>query len=371
MVRILHTADLHLGMKFAAYPEVQSRLSEARFTALETLVERANSEQCNILVIAGDLFDRPRHAVADIRRAAQSLERFDGEVAVVLPGNHDFAGPKSDLWIRFRAEAGDRTLLIDTPQAVDLRHYGVSAAVYPAPCFAKHSHTNGVDWITAQTRIEDVDVHIGVAHGSLSGISPDPEGQYYPMSAEELRALHPDLWLLGHSHIIYPEHPNAGDRVFNPGTPEPDGFDCTHGGNAFIIDVSSERKITVRAISTGTYRFEIRPLKIEVDTDFSALGRSQVAGLENNLLLRLVVSGTLVPESREALNTLEAEIGRDVFHLLLDETGVREALTPERIRAEFSDGSLAGQLLSTFLDEEDSAALSAAYDMLQEARRDT
>ncbi len=42
-LKILHTSDIHLGMKFASYDgEVQEKLVEARFECLARLVSAAN-----------------------------------------------------------------------------------------------------------------------------------------------------------------------------------------------------------------------------------------------------------------------------------------------------------------------------------------
>lgn len=54
-LKIFHTSDIHLGMKFASYPEVQKELSEARLNTLEILVEISNTGVCDIFVVAGDL----------------------------------------------------------------------------------------------------------------------------------------------------------------------------------------------------------------------------------------------------------------------------------------------------------------------------
>ena len=124
--KILATADLHLGMRFAAYPEVQSELSESRFAVLDRLVEMANSEQCGLFIVAGDLFDRLKLPKADIIRAAKALGRFDGSLTAVLPGNHDYyGGSRSGLWNTFREQAGDATLLLQDQQAYDLSRYGL------------------------------------------------------------------------------------------------------------------------------------------------------------------------------------------------------------------------------------------------------
>ena len=53
---IFCTSDLHLGMKFANYPDnIRESLVEARFKTLKRLVEKANSEKCDLFVVAGDL----------------------------------------------------------------------------------------------------------------------------------------------------------------------------------------------------------------------------------------------------------------------------------------------------------------------------
>jgi len=53
------------------------------------MVEVAMQEKCDLLVIAGDLFDSVKVQKPVVRKAAEILRRFDGMV-VVLPGNHDF-----------------------------------------------------------------------------------------------------------------------------------------------------------------------------------------------------------------------------------------------------------------------------------------
>ncbi|HVW03076.1 MAG TPA: metallophosphoesterase, partial [Planctomycetaceae bacterium] len=60
MLRFLHIADLHLGMKITRYAREASRkIQEARFQALERVRSLANSPSLGyqFVVIAGDLFD--------------------------------------------------------------------------------------------------------------------------------------------------------------------------------------------------------------------------------------------------------------------------------------------------------------------------
>jgi DNA repair exonuclease SbcCD nuclease subunit len=81
MIRIFHTADLHLGLKFTRggySPALRNRLVEQRLAALRGMVELANERSCEVFVMAGDLFDTPRVTKGIVREAAEILARFEG-----------------------------------------------------------------------------------------------------------------------------------------------------------------------------------------------------------------------------------------------------------------------------------------------------
>ena len=265
-LKIFLTSDVHLGMKFSGYPEVQTDLAEARFATLSRLVQRANEEHCNLFAVAGDLFDRVSVSKKDIIRAAQILGDFQGSLLTMLPGNHDYiTGEKGDLWATFEEHAGDNVMILKSRQIESLHHYGLDVNLYPAPCNSKHSNENSIGWIKEACRNENVLYHIGVAHGSLEGFSPDFDGRYFPMTPSQLHACGLDLWLMGHTHIQYPEKPGPRDRIFYPATPEPDGFDCSHEGKSWILELDGDKNIQAKSIATGTFCFVDKELLLNHD----------------------------------------------------------------------------------------------------------
>ena len=133
-IKIFHTADLHLGMKFAGYPAIQNELINARYETLEKMVEIANREKCELFVIAGDLFDRVTMKPAEIKRAVTILNEFSGDMVLVLPGNHDFYTGDSSLWKEFSKYAGDRVLVLNELKVYDLREHHLDAAIFPGTC---------------------------------------------------------------------------------------------------------------------------------------------------------------------------------------------------------------------------------------------
>ncbi|HED24257.1 MAG TPA: DNA repair exonuclease, partial [Firmicutes bacterium] len=297
-LKLLHTADLHLGMTFnnRPYPDdIRKQLVEARFEALGRVVEIANKENCGLLVIAGDLFHRANVAAEAVIKAIDILKRFAG-VTAVLPGNHDYFEPYSSLWALFRDKAFDGLIMLAERRPYRLYDYGIDAILYPAPCDSKHSAENRLGWIEGLAEKPEGRWHIGVAHGTVRGISPDFADQYFPMEEVDLAALEMDHWCLGHTHVCYPDLKETGREVFlYSGTPEPDGFDCRHRGAVWITELGDDGSHSSRLVETGQFRFKEIEKELRNSGDFESL-LNELADEGSKTLVKLKLRGTL-PES--------------------------------------------------------------------------
>jgi len=373
-IKIFHTADLHLGMRFAGYPDVQDELINARYETLENMVELANRENCTLFVMAGDLFDRTTLNVKDISRAARSLNKFEGELVIVLPGNHDYYTHDSKLWNEFSKHAGDRILILKNPDIYDLNKYHLKIKIYAAPCSAKHSSENMIKWVNSHKSSEDDLIKIGLAHGSLEGVSPDFDKTYYPMTRKELESSGLDLWLLGHTHLPWPENPDKNSRILIPGTPEPDGFDCNHKGSAFIIDLESSSDMEVQKVSTGKYRFSINQVLLNDDNDITSMKRKYTDDEFSNVVLRLILKGRLRKEELDRIEKAIDLINDNVLLLQTVKDELHESITSDLINSKFTENSFPHQLLSSLLEEKEEISfksLQKAYDLIREVRHET
>jgi len=382
MTRILACADFHLGMKFAGYPSVQQQLSEARFSTLKRLVGTANQKRCDLFLVAGDLFDRVSVSARDVKRAAELLNAFQGRLVAVLPGNHDFySGSPSTLWARFREAAGDRILLLEHPKIYDLNHYDLKIRLYAGPCDSKHSQENAVSWMKDLAEqgkngtAESGTLRIGVAHGSIEGISPDAQGVYFPMRREELEGAPVNFWVVGHTHRQHPFEnteiagaANGNPPVLIPGTPEPDGFDCRHGGTAWTGIVSDEGRLRFESLGTGTYRFVIDQQNVERVEDLRRLETRLKDTKSSVTLMRLKLSGRLESEQLAELRQVLARIEKNLLYLRLDDGALVERISEQNVEAEFTEGSFPYRLLKDLIAEEDFEALQTAYSLLQEQK---
>lgn len=367
---ILHTADLHLGMKFSSYQDMKEKLAAARFETLGGLIEIANETKCDLLVVAGDLFDRVTIAKRDVQKCLDILKGFEGQALAVLPGNHDYISGDSELWHYFKEHASDRVVLLDECREYDLEHYGMKCVLHAGPCNAKHSGENAIDWIGESSRASDQRIHIGVAHGNVAGYGPDMEGEYFPMDRRELLALGLDLWLLGHVHVPAPKEPSPDERVYYAGTPEPDGFDCRHVGSAWLITIAEDKQIEASLLRPGKYRFAHEQADLRDEAAYEELLVRFADEACKRTLLKLKLTGQLPREAFERLSDLRAAIEPQLAYVSIEDHEVSIELTADDINQEFTEGSFPHQLLSALSnDAEDGEALQLAYEFIGKARQ--
>lgn len=89
-MKILHTADWHLGQTFFTYDR-----REEHEAFLEWLREQIKQVEADVLLIAGDVFDTPNPSAASQQLFYRFLRRITEEnralQVVVIAGNHDSA----------------------------------------------------------------------------------------------------------------------------------------------------------------------------------------------------------------------------------------------------------------------------------------
>ena len=92
VLRILHTADWHLGRWFPSFPEdAQKKLSRARIDVIHRLLDVGRRNSVHAVLCAGDLFDDPTPSEDFWDGLARAFRDHPGpHVPIFLvPGNHD------------------------------------------------------------------------------------------------------------------------------------------------------------------------------------------------------------------------------------------------------------------------------------------
>lgn len=371
MIKLFVTGDVHIGKKYDRYPEIRERLIKSRFECIDRCVKAAEKEQCDFIIITGDLFDNVNTVTRrDVKEVVDILSAFGGRV-IVLPGNHDYYTGEEKVWKDFTGRMGDvdhNITLVTEFKELTFDVGEETVTFYPAFCQSKHSAVNNLGWIR-NAALDGSAYHVGLAHGSIEGLSPDMKNEYFLMSERELNAIPVDAWLIGHTHIPYPadlpfDKEVSGYKIFNAGTPEQTDLSNNTTGVCFILTLdqtSGKTTVAARQYQSGATRFfDLKACVGNGDLRESIL--AAVEGLPESAVIRLTLSGTVPEETyRERTRVYEETLGGFLTYEAVDDD-LSESITPERIRSEFAEIGFASRLLEALDDPKE---LQMAYELIK------
>jgi DNA repair exonuclease SbcCD nuclease subunit len=307
VVRFLHTADWQIGMKAAHAGEKAKVVRQKRFDAASRIVELAEQEDVDFVILAGDTFED--HNVDDVavKRTVDILNRLDPTPVYVLPGNHDPLVPggiwNRDTWGRI----GPHVTLLREQQ--EYRHSD-DVALYACPLAQKQSSLDPTAWIPNRAD-GDGRIRIGVAHGALNIL---PDRVNFPIARDRPEQSGLDYLALGdwHSHLIL-------GRVAYPGTMEPTNFGEKNPGNVLIVEIEeahAEPRIEAYPVNSLTW-VDITPEISTVD-DVEILDRT-IHELEPLASVLFKISpdlgGCTDNRALQRLETLREELHESAFFL--------------------------------------------------------
>lgn len=351
-LRILHTADNHIGLSFNQYPEVQKHLIEERFTSLERMVAIANDRKAHFIVVAGDLFDKTTVTKAQIERAVKTLGKFEGEAVLVLAGNHDFCeGPDSKLWKQFRTAAdGSCVLALTEPGTKDFESDDYRVRFHACPCPSKHGKQHTIGWVADEEKPVDM-LHIGIAHGNVEGLGLDADQRYFNMAESDFRIAGLHTWLLGHIHVPAPAPGTTGKPLyFMPGIHTPDSVKCTHPGHAWWIEIDADGTCRHEQLTTGTIRFVRMNFDLHHSNDILALRAKCESLSAPNTILDLQLTGRLREEESAELSAMLGAVSGSFLNFSQDRN-IASVLDAAAISKRFPEGTLPSILLQALLSD--------------------
>ncbi|MFC9947751.1 exonuclease SbcCD subunit D [Streptomyces pratensis] len=129
-MRILHTSDWHLGRSFHRVP-----MLDAQAAYIDHLVETVREHSVDVVVVAGDVYDRAVPPLSAVQLFDDALHRLaaDGVPTVMISGNHDSArrlgvgaGLIARAGIHLRTDPGECStpVVLRDPQG-DVAFYGL------------------------------------------------------------------------------------------------------------------------------------------------------------------------------------------------------------------------------------------------------
>jgi DNA repair exonuclease SbcCD nuclease subunit len=296
-MKFLHTADWQIGMKADSVGPAAQRVREERLAAGQRVVEAANSEGAEFMLVAGDLFEDNAVDRMLVQRTADLLSRFHGQV-FIIPGNHDPLVPGS-VWDHPAWNSARNLVVIKEQRAVEVP----GGFLFPCPIHDKYSRKDPTAWIQGQT---GAGIRIGMAHGNVEGLPVDHPD--HPIPRDAVARCNLDYLALGHWHstAIYKDA-NGDIRMAYSGTHETTSFGERDSGNAIWLEIEKPGIVPqVRIVPIGRLKWLIYERDIQLSGQLTQL-RQELERMSDPeaVLLDLRLKGLLDLDEQGELSHIE------------------------------------------------------------------
>ncbi|HWU61714.1 MAG TPA: exonuclease SbcCD subunit D [Ensifer sp.] len=260
-MRILHTADLHLGRQFNGIS-----LDEDQAHILGQIVEALQVHDADALIIAGDIYDRAAPPATAYRQFHAFLSRVAKETraaVVIIAGNHDSADRISAMevmqdmkraLIRGAVSADEKPLVLeDAHGSVAFSALPFSYEYAARECFADEAMVTPEDVLKAQVAAARRNVPDGarwiiVAHAFVAGGAvSDSERPLVRVGGVE--TVSPDIFTGAHyvalGHLHRPQAVGVSHIRYS-GSPLAFGFDEAGSAKSMsLVDIDGEGKVAI------------------------------------------------------------------------------------------------------------------------------
>ncbi|HET9851405.1 MAG TPA: DNA repair exonuclease [Candidatus Limnocylindrales bacterium] len=314
MLRLLHTADVHLGARHADLGDRAATQRERQFAAFVATVDLALAEKVDLVLIAGDLFDSNTQPRRSVERAAAQIKRLvDARIRVVIaPGTHDVYD-KASIYRAFDIPAlagavGSDLVTVLEPDRHDV-HLGPLDVVVHGRCYAtKRAPESPLAGLDASTD-DRATWHVGLLHAALA-IEGRTDGDDVVIRTEEIEASHLDYLALGHWHST--SKGKAGGTAYAyAGAPEPVALDQDRAGNVLLVTLDgagSGKKVTIEERKVGRTTFERLQLDAATVGTQPALVATLAERADPDLVLDVELIGVRPDELDLHVEEVESEL---------------------------------------------------------------
>jgi exonuclease SbcD len=337
MIKLLHTADHQLGVKFSGFGEKGRQLRQAVKESLKATVDVALAEPIDLVLIAGDLFDSNAVSRNLVDEAVVQLKRLAPIPVCILPGTHDCYDASS---VYRRPEFRDMPHVhIFTDEITSIVFANLDLTVYGR---ANLSPTGTESPLRGLARNDETKYHVAMAHGEMA-IEGKSAGDYYPIEGREIAASGMNYVALGHWHR-FADFSQGDVKAFYCGAPETLSFEEGEESGYVLLVSIDESATRVEKKRVGKYLWKTVNLEIEAFETEQGLIKEIQKHADPNTLLRVRLSG-LKPVTWDVGEERLVDELEDSF-FLLEVIGGELTTSLEPIRAgDFPETTVMGQFL--------------------------
>lgn len=297
-MKFLHTADLHLDSAFCADTptEAAARRREQR-DVLKRIFDVAQESGCDMILIAGDLFDTV-YVAPETKELCLSLFSDFKKPVIISPGNHD---PYVNGSL-YKTELPENVYVFSSSelQYFDFPTLGVTVAGYAFTAQAMQASPLAEEAVAR----ENEGILLLCAHTELD----TPTSRYAPIMSADVKRHGFDYAALGHVHNI----PNTAENIRYCGFAEGRSFDELGDGGVLIVEADGNGALSVERKTVSEHRYLWEEISVDSIGDVSVLERAvkkKITDLvkDKKTHLRIELTGTTDTSPAYALSQIKAE----------------------------------------------------------------
>ena len=298
MLKIFHTADVHLDSPFSSLPPAASEERRAGLRkTFRRMMDYAAEEKVDMALIPGDLFDSSfiSRDTADMLRDCLSAVSCP---IIISPGNHD---PYTQNSIYASGRLPDNVYIFKTenPSCFDFPELGV--AVWGS-AFTRERYENSV--LASIHGLREDRINILCQHGDTRSLLSTKA----PLSPRDIAYRGFTYAALGHIHV--PPEPVVinNTTVAYPGCPEGRSFDDPGFGGALMVRIENNA-VSLEKIIFAERRYMVEQIDITGASDDGFTSEKiknliTERGYGSETYLRIILRGDVALAYRPDIATL-------------------------------------------------------------------
>lgn len=337
-MKIIHTADLHLGSRIDSLPQEKGKIRRDEILrTFERLCEYATKEGVAAVIIAGDAFDTARVLKKTAERFSAAISSAKNTDFLYLSGNHDaeFLEDFGDIlpsnfkvfkneWTKFNY--GNITIS------------GITLDKYNAP------------FVYDNLKLNENDVNIVCMHGQILGYKSEEAAE--TVSIPMLKNKNIDYLALGHIHSYSQGKIDERGEYAYSGCLDGRGFDET-GVKGFVLLDTDGKNLDKKFVPFCSRVFYEKEFSVENETSFYSFRNAVIGALQSECaetsLIKVILKGAHGAEFIIDSEDLSARLNENFFFgKVYDRTTLRireeDYAHDKSVRGEFVRSVMASDL---------------------------
>jgi exonuclease SbcD len=336
MVRILHTADVHIGKVFEQFGSFGRQLRTQIRETFHKVLDLAASQKVDAVLLAGDIFDSDKIAIVDVRFFMDAVNSIKPVPVLFLPGTwtHDSISQKAIFRSHQFLDGKPENLYVFTQEISET--FRVASGELAIHGRAVLSDTgNPLNGISADSRTA---VNVGILHTAIALPQIPEEAGSCVLRRDHIECCGLDYLALGHWHSFRRHFEDAKTIVLYSGSPETLNFGEDSGYVALVSFGSGPPQVEKHQV--GHYKWQELNLSWQDVGSIEALKKQLACLASPHTILRVAMAGCVSDKQVIDWDRVRDEISPQFAYVHLDTSQVKEELPLEQLEQGYRENTV-------------------------------